>query len=371
MLRPGVFGKIVPLLLTALILSLVPGCSKGSAEAIVPIELVPQGVTSLAHISLGQILNDEDLTGIFDVLPMEEDGPQNFDEAVEDLKEELGIDIRDYDEILYFAEDQTISAASAASFGDGFDGDLFEDVSIELQTAILTGVIEEDGFIAAVEETMEEVLDPTDYKGYELYSGPRQEVAVAFLSTTAVVIGIPDMVKSVIDVKVGDESPLSGRLLDEYNQLGDALIKSVAIASPAASDDALREAPGLLPIPLDLDALADIDISKSTFAKTGEAITLNSETCFNNAEAVDTMESLFGIIKLLPLMMPFAEGDMEDSQIPEEAMELLVELLDRIETESTDQCFKVSFEITLTELEDLIEQLVQIDSEAVGPGEVY
>jgi len=290
---------------------------------------------------------------------------------MEELKQELGIDIRDYDEILYFAEDQALPAAPAASFGDGFDGDLLQDVSIELQTAILTGVIEEDGFIAAMEEVLEEVLDPTDYKGYQLYSGPRQEVAVAFLSATAVVIGIPDMVKSVIDVKVADESPLSGRLLDEYNQLGEALIKSVAIASPAASEDALREAPGLLPIPLDLDALADIDISKSTFTKTGKSITLNSETCFNNAEAVDTMEALFSIIKLLPMMMPFAEGDLEDSQIPEEAMEVLVELLDRFETESTDQCFKVSFEITLTELEDLIEQLVQIESEAVGPGEVY
>ena len=371
MVRVQVLKKTIPLLLIALLFSLVPGCSKSSAEAIVPIELVPQGVTSLAHINLGQILNDDDLTGIFDVLPMEEDAPQSFDEAMEELKEELGIDIRDFDEILYFAEDQAVSAAPAASFGDGFDGELFQDVSIDLQTVILTGVIEEDGFIAAVGESLEEVLDPTDYKGYQLYSGPRQEVAVAFLSTTAVVIGIPEMVKSVIDVKVGDESPLSGRLLDEYSQLDEALIKSVAIASPAASEDALREAPGLLPIPLDLDALADIDISKSTFVKTGDSITLNSETCFNNTEAVDTMEALFGILKLLPMMMPFADGDSQESEIPEEGMELLVDLLDRFETESTDQCFTVSFEITLTELEDLIEQLVQIESEAVGPGEVY
>jgi hypothetical protein len=371
MLRVQVLKMAIPLLLTALVFSLIPGCSNSRDEAIVPIELVPQGVTSLAQISLGQILNDDDLTGIFDVLPMEEDAPENFDAAMQQLKEELGIDIRDFDEILYFAEDQAVSAATAASFGDGFGGDLFQDVSIELQTAILTGVIEEDGFIAAVGEVLEDVLDPTDYKGYELYSGPRQEVAVAFLSTTAVVIGIPDMVKSVIDVKVGDESRLSGRVLDEYNQLGEALIKSVAIASPAATEDVLREAPGLLPIPLDLDALADIDISKSTFAKTGESITLNSETCFNNTEAVDTMEALFGMIKLLPLMMPFADGDSEEFQIPEEGMEVLVDLLDRFDTESTDQCFKVSFEITLTELQEVIEQLVQIDSEAVGPGEVY
>jgi hypothetical protein len=315
---PGmhILKKTIPLLLIALVFSLFPGCSTSSDEAIVPIELVPQGVTSLVQINLGQIIHDDDLTGIFDVLPTEEDAPQSFGEAVEQLKDELGIDIRDYDEILYFAEQQAAIAASAASFGERFDGELFQDISFEMQTAILTGVIEEDGFIAAMEEVLEEVLDPTDYKGHELYSGPRQEVAVTFLSKTTVVMGIPDMVKSVIDVRVGDGLPLSGRLLDEYNQLGEALIKSVAIGSPSATEDALRSAPGVLPIPLDLEALEDIDISKSTLVKTAESIVFDSETCFNNPEGVDTMEALFSLIKLLPLLMSFGDGELQESPIP-------------------------------------------------------
>lgn len=371
-MRPSgkMLKKVMPLLIGILLaVSLVPGC--GPEERIAPIDLVPQDATTIMMIDLGKMLSDDGLTGLFSALPLGPDDPQSFDEAMQELNEDLGIDLRDFDEIFWFSEELTDIATPAAAL-DGFDGELFEDIPIEMQTVIVTGSFKREGFVATMEEVLEEVLSPAEYKGYEMYTGPGEEFAVAFLSTTTLAMGIPDMVRSVIDVKLGDEPPLSGRLLEKYEALGDAFVKSAAIAPPRASEDVLREAPGLLPIPLDLNALTDIDMSSMTFIREGDSLKLTAETCFNNMEAVDTMEALFAAIKLLPLMMPFMEeGEPEDSPLPEGAAELLLLLMGHIDTESADNCFTFTIELTLTEIEDMIQQASEIESVADSPGEVY
>ena len=81
--------KVSLLLLMVLLLVVSPliGCSNSNGGVTNPIGLVPKKANVIGHVDLSKILQDNDLTGIYDKVPKDSSYPQTFDDALAKLKE--------------------------------------------------------------------------------------------------------------------------------------------------------------------------------------------------------------------------------------------------------------------------------------------
>ena len=307
------------LFMAVLVVSLLVGCG-GGGETVTPIELVPQKANMIGLIDLSQIISDEDIAEL-------------YDEALDLAMEESGLDLRDFREGLMFGEVSEVT------------GDM------DYSGIIVKGTFEESDLIASIESGMDEEFTTVSYQGYEIYTDPYEETAIAFLGSDAFVIGSMEAVKDVIAVKEGDQTAISGKLLNTYNGLGDALIKVAMIVPPGAIEEGLQEFTGELPIPLPgLDKLADLDTVGITLTKNGQSISLVSRMCFTSSDSAEAVEGLINAAMLFADLMP---------DIPEEALELL----ENLDISISGSCLDISLEMTMSEFESLIE----IANEAQSP----
>lgn len=98
--------KVSLLLLMVLLLVISPliGCSNSSGGVTNPIGLVPKQANMIGHVDLSKILQDNDLTGIYDKVPKDSSYPQTFDDTLAKLKEEYNIDLKSFQEGVFFAD---------------------------------------------------------------------------------------------------------------------------------------------------------------------------------------------------------------------------------------------------------------------------
>ena len=297
---------------------IVVGCG---APGLTAIELVPQDANLIANIQLSKIINDRDLRDAYDEAEKEPGQPQTVEEALDELVEETGIDLRDFSEVVIFADITTLEQA-------GYLG------------VIVEGTFNETQFIDNIEQEAGEELITSDYKGYGLYTDEGEEFGIAFLSNRVLLLGTMEAVKDAIDVSKGDREQVGGIILDAYNRLGDALIK-FAFEVPEEAREALTEE--LVPgeIPISLDPFADIDIVGFAISKRAETITIQINPHFLSTDsAQDAKDTLSGAISLFKGVL----------QVPE-----IKELLGKIEVSVTDSWVTIVLEMTLSEIESLIE----------------
>lgn len=311
--------KLFPwFLVLVLMLVTVAGCG---APELTAIELVPQGANLIAEIQVSKIINDQDLRDAYDEAEKEPGQPQTVEEALDELIEETGIDLGDFSQAVIFADITTIEQAR-------YLGCIFE------------GTFDKKQFIDNIEEKMGEEFTTSDYKGYKLYTDEEAEFVIAFLSARILLAGTTEAVKDAIDVSKGDREPVGGIILDVYNRLGDALIKC-AFELPEEAREALTEE--LVPgeIPISLEPFADIDMLGFSINKEADTITAQIESHFLNMDsAQDAKDTLSGAISLF-------KGTLQDPEIKE--------LLGKIEVTVTDSWMTIAFEITLSEIEQLVE----------------
>ena len=137
------------LLVLVLMLTMVVGCKAPETE-LTAIELVPQDANLIAEIQVSKILNDKDLRDAYAKAEKEPGQPQTVDEALEELVEESGIDLRDVSNAVIFADMTTMNVE-------------------EYLGMIVEGTFNEKQFIDNIEQEMEEEFTTSDYKGYTLY----------------------------------------------------------------------------------------------------------------------------------------------------------------------------------------------------------
>jgi len=298
--------------------AIVAGCG---APGLTAMEFVPQDANLIANIQISEIINDRDLRDAYAEFEKEAGQPQTLEEALDELADETGIDLRDFSEVVIFADIATLAQA-------GYLG------------VIVEGTFNESQLIDSIEQESGEEFTTSDYKGYRLYTDEGEEFGIAFLTSRVLLLGTMEAVKDAIDVSKGDREQISGIVVDAYNRLGDALIK-FAFELPEEAREALTEelAPG--EIPISLDPFADIDIVGFALNKRAETITIQINPHFLSTDsAQDAKDTLSGAISLF-------RGTLE---IPE-----LKELLGKIEVSATDSWVTIAFEITLSEIEGLIE----------------
>jgi len=317
----------------------VVGCGASKTA----IELVPQDANLIAVIQVSKIINDRDLRDAYDETEKDSGQPQTIEEALDELVEEVGVDLRDCQQAVIFAD--TTGLAQVGYLG-----------------VIIEGSFDEEQFIDNIEEKTGEELTTSDYKGHKLYAVAveGEEFGIAFLSDTMLLLGTPEAVKDAIDVSKGDKKKISGTILDAYNRLGDALIK-FAFEVPEEAREALTEGlvPGGIPgeIPISLDSFEDIDILGFAISKEADTLTVQITPHFLNTDsAQDAKDTLSGAISLF-------KGTL---QVPE-----MKELLGKIEVTVADSWVTVALEITVSEIEKLMETFpIGPQTRLVNPREV-
>ena len=306
------------LLVLVFMSTIVAGCG---APGLTATEFIPQDANLIANIQISKIINDRHLRDAYAEFEKEPGQPQTLEEALDELVDETGIDLRDFSEVVIFADTATLAQA-------GYLG------------VIVEGTFNESQLIDSIEQESGEEFTTSDYKGYSLYTDEGEEFGIAFLTNRVLLLGTMEAVKDAIDVSKGDREQVSGLIVDAYNRLGDALIK-FAFELPEEAREALTEE--LMPgeIPISLDSFADIDIVGFALNKRAETITIQISPHFLSTDsAQDAKDTLSGAISLFRGML----------EIPE-----VKDLLGKIEVNVTDSWVTIALEITLSEIEELAE----------------
>jgi hypothetical protein len=326
--------KTIPLLIVVTLVLLLVGCN-GTAGTITPIELVPQSADMVGKIKIGQILGDTDLAGLYASLPKDSDTPQTFDEVIDMVITEAGIDLTDFEEALIFG-DTSSRTGNTSYFG-----------------AIVEGTCSKDDLTTAIEEAVDTELNSFDYKGYDIYTDQEQQLAIVFLNDKTFVIGTVELVTDVIDVKEGDKPSLSSEVLYRYNELGEVMLRVAASIAPELTEGALEDTQDFIPIPIDLSALADIETAEFTLDKEEQSIAFDLALCFSDAKSAKAVKALITLATAMIDMFEIPQEGPGGISIPQEGQELLPELLDQLDVEVVDSCLTIGLHMTLSEIEDL------------------
>lgn len=316
MMRKGLFLMLTIVLLCGL--SGIIGCT---TVDITPINLVPQDASFVAGIDISKILTDEDIAEAYNEAEKPSDWPQTFDDALDWVEDEAGIDLSDFTDVLIF--------------GDIESEDYFG--------AIIKGTFDREALIDSVEEALGEDMAISTYEGYQIYTAPEEAASICFLSSDTIVVGHKELVKDVIDVREGVPH-LSGPVYDTYKAFGDVWVKG-ALEVPEEAMGDISE----WDIPIGLEAFEGIEAAGFGFNKAGENLSLQIKVYFSDAEsAAGAEEMISGIIALLPLMMP---------EIPTE----VAALLDGLSISQSGSWLTITLESTVTEIEELMEEMQPAD----------
>lgn len=298
-------------------LSAVLGCEAEKAEkkGIAAIDLVPQTANIAASVDLNRIFADDDVLDIINQIAANLEEPKTVDELLAQVEEEAGIDLRDFFEVLIFGD--------------------FE--SEDYLGAIVKGDFEQEALIGSIENAVGEELSASDYKGYQIYNIPDQEMAICFLNSNTILGGSRAAVKDAIDVKEGAPS-LGKPIYDTYSILGDAWVKVAAEVPAEAMDEMPEELPPGFNTFLDMQAIG------LSFNKVGVNLSLQLKLLFPNSANAEDAKGAFDALKGMLAFIP---------DLPGEA----TEIVDRLNVEQSGSWLTISFEATKAEIRGWVQDL--------------
>ncbi|MFQ5925529.1 MAG: hypothetical protein ACE5IE_05985 [Dehalococcoidia bacterium] len=314
--------KKVVLLLSIVALFVGSLLAVGCVPGIVAIDLVPQEANLVARIQIGRILADPDLIAAYDEATKEPDMPQTFEQALDRVEDEIGIDPRDFSEAVIFADIE-----SEDYFG-----------------AIISGTFDREALMESIEQAIGEEMTATEYRGYTIHTIAieGEEWAIFFLSDGSFVFGSLDAVRDVIDVKEG-EPGLSGAVAEAYTSLGDVWVKVAAEVPEEAIGELTEDA---TEIPMASQFLEDIEVVGFSFDKIGENLSLVLKMRFSSLGS--PLAAVVGITTLKALMT-------NDPDAPPQ----IADIIDGLSTTTSGHWLIISLETTLAEVQNLLEAMEQ------------
>jgi hypothetical protein len=325
--------RVVVLLLVVLSLVVFPlaGCSNSSVALTDPIKLVPNKVNLVGLVDITSILQDGNLTGIYDTVPKDSSYPQTFYDALSRLRDEYNIDLMGFQEGIYFAD---ISGSEEQGNYSGI---------------IIEGTFNKSDLISAIQSVSGTELSTIQYRNYDIYTDEAQESAIAFLDDNTFVIGEMQAVKDVIDVKEGAPA-LSGEVLDIYNKLGDGLIK-LAVAVPSVVEGGQLEESASQYLG-NLSAFENVKSVGMTISQSDHSLTLDLKLCCTDSDSAQSIEqSINGLITFVQFLTGMSENEQQN--------QALDTLLNNVKVTTSDTCVDVNITATLTEIEGLIQSYGQ------------
>jgi hypothetical protein len=308
---------LLPVLLISALLIPATGCQSDKKAA----ELIPANVNMIAGIQVSKIINDQDIKDAFDTMDKSPGQPATFDEALDELFQESGIDLKNISHILIF-------------------GDIANIEQTEYVGIIAEGNFDETEIVNKIEENANEALTTSDYKGYKLYILEDESFTLSFLNDKVLLVGSIQAVKNSIDVSKGEGQPFEGELLEAFHRYDNALISSVFILPEDAFnmvDDELK----MEEIPFSMDAFTGIDMIGFSLDKENTMLKSRYELHFTGTDSIqDANDTLSGLISMI-------KGMAEEPD--------LKELLGKIEVSVSEPWLRIDFNIEISQIENLIE----------------
>lgn len=303
-----VAGLSVLTILSTLLIS----CQRPSIET--AITLVPERADAIARVQIAETLNDKDIADLYAcIAALDPYAPQTLRLALDELRDDVGVDLRYLNEVVTFADTSTIEA-----------------------TAPYVGAIVECNIPAKQVFEVLQLLGIKDYEvytysGYEIY-GLDDDINVAFLSSKSVAVGPRYVVQDIIDVGLGRNRPISGELYDMYEAFGDPLVKGVAKVPLSVSQE--------MPIEISLDMAA------CTLDKDGSTMYLQLQLYFASSSlASDSADIIQGLIAAAKYIYPQPE---------------IRNMLNKLDVVTYGSQISVQGEATVDEVKNLISVLKNI-----------
>jgi len=287
---------------------------------------VPEDAESVYTIEAGAIVEDEAVTTLADAyLEMRAEvdwyeGPEDYEEALDEFEDETGLDATMAGTITAFSEYSDYGVAS------------------EYAGMIFTGEWEQDDVVDAYEDNYE--ADEEEYEGKTIYEPDGEyQPAMAILGDNRYVVGRLDAVEDVIDVEGGDEDGLDSELQSAFDSTRDAPIR-YAGEGPSWIDTGEVEQNGES---VDTEPLDDVDFVSGAVYKSGEAIgvetTMHAEDEEVAADIVDVVEGIIAI----------TEND-------EYTAEIIKEEVGEVGVERDGSNVVLTYQKDVSEIEDAIEE---------------
>ena len=148
----------IGLLVLVLLSTTTAGCELAIPEA-TDMGLVPRDANLIANIQVSKIINDQDLIDAYDKAEKELGRPQTVEEALNEVVENTGVDLRDFSEAIVFADVTTLEQAEYLGF-------------------IIKGTFDAKQFVGNIEEKTGEKFTASGYRDYELYVDEGEEFGI-------------------------------------------------------------------------------------------------------------------------------------------------------------------------------------------------
>lgn len=232
----------------------VAGCQPAAPPTLS--EPVPQGTNLIALVSINDILTDPDLVQAYDEADKDPDMPQTVDEMLAEIEYAIGIDPRDFSEVLVFADTKS---------DEGYWG------------AIITGSYDEAALLEGIELAIGQEMTPVDYLGYQVYIDEYNENALCFLAQNQFLVGAVAAVQDSLNVVLGYAPALAGRIVESYTAMGDSWMK-VATGTPAEWTEEAQEDDDSLSVRM----LRSVETVGAGLRKAGQNVTVEVRLGFKS-----------------------------------------------------------------------------------------
>lgn len=309
---------------------------KGIAQSI------PSDASALASFQPARFLDDADVREVVKAvaarLPLGAEG-RDFDlgKLKEQAKERTSVDLSKVKEVTLFTETDYLG-------GKGLSLD-----NLGKGTAVLVrGSFDRAKLLAAVEKGNGATLSTTVYKRQTLYSGKDKDTAFAILGDDLIVIGAPESVRSVVDVRAGDRPAVSGEVLKSFEEEGSPLLKfAVAVPKDALGkllqSDQLKNRLGALGnLPLDLGAVTQVRTISYSLDKDVTQFVLQTSLVYGDkATATKASEILGGLRTLI-------KAFIKNEQV--------TALLERLQVSVKDNEVKLMAKLRALDIENLLKK---------------
>jgi len=296
------------------------GCHKSSISK--EMLLVPNRADGIAEIKVAEILNDEDIADLYARYAVTDPyAPQTLRLALDEFKEETGIDLRYFDDAVVFGDVSTLKTA------------------IPYYGAIVECNIPAKYFFEAFCQLTDTDFETEKYSGYKIYT-LNGEVSIVFLNKELIAIGPQNAVKDVIDVGLGKAQPISGELYELYATLGNPLYKGACKVPWAIGKEIPPDWPPDEERSVDVRPLREIDLVSAALDKNGSGMNAQIQLHFGSStSAIDTSECIKNLKAWTRYIMPLPE---------------LTNIVDAIHVVVYDSRVSVELDVTLSEIKDLI-----------------
>ena len=335
---PRTKGLAAILVLAGIVTMVATACGGGPEGN--PEKLIPDGSNLIAQVNLNGLLSSNGLMAVVSTVTADQENPLSVDDILVEIIRETGIDLSQFSQAALFT-----------------DTDRFEDFA----GLIAKGEFDELSLISAIRSAVDGRLVSAPYKESLIYSIEDETDApsISILEEGILVVGTGEAVRAVIDVQRGDRDPVSGDLVEAFDDLGGGLFRlEVAVPEDFLTDSlpfllgsvpflggALSEDGALGQLGA-LDSLEDLSFVGLALAQNGQILILRINLEFDSQDSAESISSLLG--GLITLAAGF-------SPAPE-----LTALLEKLEIGRNDAQVSIRLEIEGPELADLITSLTNV-----------